>query len=206
MFARSTTLKGKPSAVDAGIALVRDEIMPAVLRMDGCVGLSMLVDRATGSCITTTAWDREEQMLASEQPAAALRDRAQQVFGDRPEVRRWEIGVLHRIRPTGPGACARVTWTQVAPATMDEQLYVFRVGTMPQLEDLPGFCSASLLLDRGTGKSALSVTYESREALAESRDPAMDLRSATAKWMGAEILDVAELEVALAHLRVPETV
>lgn len=206
MFARSTTLKGKPSAVDAGIALVRDEIMPAVLRMDGCVGLSMLVDRMTGSCITTTAWDREEQMQASEQPAAALRDRAQRIFGDRPEVRRWEIGVLHRLRPVGPGACARVTWTQVAPATVDEQLYVFRVGALPQLEDLPGFCSASLLLDRPTGRSALAVTYESREALTESRDPAMDLRSATAKWMGAVILDVAEFEVAIAHLRVPETV
>lgn len=206
MFARSTTLKGKPSAVDAGIALVRDEIMPAVLRMDGCVGLSMLVDRVTGSCITTTSWDREEHMRASEVPAAALRDRAQRVFGDRPEVRRWEIGVLHRYRPAGQGACARVTWTQVPPATVDQQLYVFRVGVLPQLEDLPGFSSASLLLDRGSGRSALAVTYESREALAESRDPAMDLRSSTAKWMGAEILDIAEFEVALAHLRVPETV
>lgn len=205
MFARSTTFKGKPSAVDDGIALVRDEVMPKVLAMPGCIGLSLLADRESGSCITTTSWEDADRMRASQSAVASLRDRAQQIFGDRPEVREWEIAVLHRLRATPAGACARVTWTRVDPSAMDQQLYVFRVGTLPQMEDLPGFCSASLLIDRSTGKSALAATYESREAMTDSRDPAMDLRRESMTRMGAQLIDVAEFEVALAHLRVPET-
>ena len=56
MYARSTTFKDRPEAIDDAITLVRDEVMPAVQEMEGCVGLSMLVDRTSGSCIITTAW------------------------------------------------------------------------------------------------------------------------------------------------------
>ena len=45
MYARSTTVRGDPQSVDDGIAYVRDEVMPAVQQMDGCIGLSMLADR-----------------------------------------------------------------------------------------------------------------------------------------------------------------
>lgn len=206
MFARSTTYTGKPEAVDAGIALVRDDVMPAVEQMPGCVGLSMLVDRDAGGCVVTSAWASEGAMRATEHQVAPLRDRVQRLFGNRPQVREWEIAVLHRIRRSGEGAWSRVTWTRVEPAAVEEQLYLFRVGVLPQIEDLPGFCSASLLVDRRTGAAALAATYESRDALAQSRDAASELRTDSTRQMGAEIVDVAEFEVALAHLRVPETV
>jgi quinol monooxygenase YgiN len=206
MYARSTTFKDRPQAVDAGIAMVRDEVMPAVQAMQGCVGLSMLVDRESGSCITTTAWDSEDALRASAPLVAPLRDRAQQLFGSRPEVRTWEIAVLHRAHATGEGAGARVTWTRMVRDQIDAQLDAFRSGMLPQIEQLPGFCSASLLVDRTTGRSVLATVYESRAALAESREAAMDLRTDVLRRMSSELLDVAEFDVALAHLRVPETV
>ena len=43
----------------------RDEMMPAVRGMDGCVGLSMLADRESGTCIVTTSWRDRESMQAS---------------------------------------------------------------------------------------------------------------------------------------------
>ena len=45
MHARSTTITGRPEAVDEGIAFVRDEVQPAITAMDGCLGLSLVVDR-----------------------------------------------------------------------------------------------------------------------------------------------------------------
>lgn len=206
MYARSTTFKDRPEALEAAIAMVRDEVMPAVQEMEGCVGLSMLVDRTSGSVIVTTAWASQPDLESSAPRVAPLRDRAHQLFGSRPEVHVWEIAVLHRAHHTGEGACARVTWLQLPRTEIDQQVEVFRTGTMPQVEQLPGFCSLSLLVDRGTGRAALAVVYDSAEALAESREAAMGLRADAVRSMSGELIDVAEFDVALAHLRVPETV
>jgi heme-degrading monooxygenase HmoA len=206
VYARSTTFKDRPEALEAAIAMVRDEVMPAVQEMQGCVGLSMLVDRTSGSVVVTTAWASQPDLESSAPRVAPLRDRAHQLFGSRPEVQVWEIAVLHRAHHTGEGACARVTWLRLPREEVDEQIEVFRTGTMPQVEELPGFCSLSLLVDRDTGRSALAVVYDSADALAQSRDAAMDLRADAVRSMSGELLDVAEFDVVLAHLRVPETV
>ena len=45
-----------------GSRIVRDEVMPALQAMDGYVGLSLLVDRESGQCIATSAWETEDAM------------------------------------------------------------------------------------------------------------------------------------------------
>ena len=206
MRARSTTFRDRPEAVDEGIAMVRDEVMPAVRALDGCVGLSMLVDRSTGSCIVTTAWESEQALRASEALVAPMRDRAQRLFGSRPEVQTWEVGVLHRRNPVTEDARARVTWARVRPDQIDEHRELFAAQILPQVEQLPGFCSASLLMDRHTGRMTIATVYESQDALEGNRQEALSLRTEALRRLPSELLDVAEFEVALAHLRVPETV
>lgn len=206
MFARSTTFTDRPQAVEPAIVLVRDELMPALLEMEGCTGLSMLVDRRTGGCIVTTAWDRADAMRASEPRVAPLRERAMRLFGGRPEVRTWEIGLLHRLRHVDDGACARITWVRMDPAHVQDMVDVVRSDLLSRLEELPGFCSTSLLVDRSLGTCALAATYESRDALEQSRTAAGALRGQTLDRLQAQLVDVVEMDVALAHLRVPETV
>ncbi|MGY1722280.1 hypothetical protein [Blastococcus sp. SYSU DS0533] len=65
MYARSTTVRGVPEAIDAGIAYVRNKVMPAVGQMDGRVGLSMLCDRATGRSVVTTSWPTPPRCAAA---------------------------------------------------------------------------------------------------------------------------------------------
>jgi hypothetical protein len=48
------------------------------------------------------------------------------------------------------------------------------------------------------------VSYDSLEAMDNNREAAASMRAATTKDAGAEVLDVCEFELALAHLRVPE--
>ena len=72
------------------------------------------------------------------------------------------------------------------------------------MEDLDGFCSASLLVDRSSGRAVSSATFESRAAMSRSRDKGAALRASSAKQSGATLVDVAEFDLALAHLRVPE--
>lgn len=207
MYARTTTVQGNPAHVDDGIAFVRDEVMPALQGMDGCIGVSMLVDRETGGVIVTSSWESREAMRATETAIGPMRDRAQQVLsGGRPEVKEWDIAVLHRARPIPEGACARVTWTRIDPKVLDPMLAYFRMSVLPEIEQLPGFCSASLLVDHATGLGALAAVYDSQAALDASRDAAMMLRSDATSKMEAELIDVAVFDVAVAHLRVPETV
>jgi quinol monooxygenase YgiN len=66
MHARSTTIHGDPRSVEAATAYVRDEVMPTVRGMDGCLGLSMLADHDTRRCIITTSWRNEAAMRAPE--------------------------------------------------------------------------------------------------------------------------------------------
>jgi quinol monooxygenase YgiN len=76
MYARSTTFRGDPSALDDLIAYVRDKTLPAVRQMDGCLGLSLLVDRHTGGCIATTSWTDADAMHRSADAMRSIRDTA----------------------------------------------------------------------------------------------------------------------------------
>jgi hypothetical protein len=196
-------MRVSPEAVDDLTAFIRDDAMPTVIRLSGCVGISLLIDR-DGRSIVTSAWETEEAMHASAQTVRALRDRAAQRFGVTPEVQEWDIAVLHRAHRDG--ACARVTWTRTDPANLDRVIAAYRESLMPWWEETPGFCSNSFLVDRREGRCVSTVVFESREAMAHTRDQFTTLREEFADTMGMDILEVAEFDLVLAHLRVPETV
>ncbi|WP_428340219.1 antibiotic biosynthesis monooxygenase [Mycobacterium sp.] len=206
MYARSTTIQANPSSIDAGIAHVRDAVMPALREVDGCVGLSLLVDRESGRCIATTAWDDEAAMHASAEAARPLRDQAAQTFGGSPAIDEWEIAVLHRDHRSGPGACVRATWLRMRPDQFDRAIGFYRESVLPAIEELDGFCSASLMIDRASWRAVSSSTFDSREAMQRNEDRARSLRTARLRDLGADQHDVGEFELALAHLRVPELV
>jgi heme-degrading monooxygenase HmoA len=206
VYARSTTIQAQPSSIDDGIAYVRDEVMPALQDMDGYIGLSMLVDRESGRCIATSAWETEEALRESTERAAPLRERATEIFGGSVTVDPWEIGVLHRDHRSNDGACVRATWAKGDPALADQNIEYYKTSVLPDLENLEGFCSASLLINRSTGVGVSSVTFDSREAMERNREQAMALKTPTIRELGVEELDECEFELALAHLRVPELV
>lgn len=207
MYARTSTLIASASTVDEGIAYVRDEVWPAVQGMEGCLGMSLVVDRETGRSITTTSWQDERAMSTSRTMVMPLRDRAAQLFGSgQPIVEEWEIASMHRTHPTHAGACVRTAWSRVSPANVDRALEFYRTTLVPHMDELTGFASASLLIDRPSGRSVLSVAYDSREAMESTRDEADYLRARTTQEVDVEFLDVAEFELAMAHLRVPELV
>ena len=204
MYARSTTIQAQSSSIDDGIAFVRDTVMPALEGMDGFVGVSLLVDRQSGRCIATSAWESEEAMRASSEAVRSVREQATQAFGGTADVEGWEIAVLHRDHRSSEGACVRSTWVKVDPDQIDQGLELYKTTVLPALEELEGFCSASLMLDRASGRGVASASFDSAEAMERNRPQADSLRDATTQQAGAEVLDECEFELALAHLRVPE--
>ena len=115
MLARSTSIHGNPGSVDEATAYVRDEVMPAVRAMDGCVGLSMLADRDTGHCIVTTSWRDEAAMDASREGVRPSAERTAELLGGAPELQEWEIAAMHRVLEVQQAARSRVTWLRTEP-------------------------------------------------------------------------------------------
>ncbi|GAA1960134.1 antibiotic biosynthesis monooxygenase [Nocardioides panacihumi] len=198
MYARSTTLHGRPSNIEAGIAFVKNEVQPMLDDIEGCLGLSMLVDRETGHCIVTSSWESQAAMHASEAQLRPIRDRGRDILGGTMEMDEWEVVVMHRA---SHGECCRVSWLQGDLEALTES---FRFGILPDLEQTAGFCSASLLADRATGLGCATTVWESRAAMEASRTSADEMRRRAASDSGGDIVDVHEFELAYAHLHIPE--
>ena len=206
MYARSTTVRGDPQKIDDAIAYVRDDVMPAVQHMSGCVGLSMLCDRESGRCIITSAWADEAAMHATESAVHPMRERFAEMYGGQAEVNEWEIAVLHRLHEAPDGACTRVTWTRGDPGQMDRTIDTIRMALLPRLEDLDGFCSVSVMVNRDNGMCALAATYMDRAAMHGTREAVSKMRDEFTQQLDMDVTDIAEFDLILAHLRVPETV
>ncbi len=205
MYARSSTVQGNPRAFDDAIGFLRDEVLPAIRKLEGCIGLSTMGDRDSGRCIATSAWASEEAMHASEGGLHPLRQRYAEILGARPEIQEWEIRVLHRRRPTPRTAGCRAVWSRWHPEGADKVLDTFRTAVLPRLEEVPGFCSMSVLVDRETGYAATVEAYESREAMFYGATTAKPVREDFTRRMNGRITDIAEFDLPIAHLHVPET-
>jgi len=205
VHARSTTIQAQSSSIDDGIAYMRNDLMPELENIDGYVGISLLVDRESGRCIITAAYETEDAMNAAAEKANQLRSRAAEIFGGNVEkVEPWEIGVLHRDHQSADGCCVRATWIKVPPDQANRAIDFYKTSVLPSLEGLEGFCSSSLLIDRSSGRAVSSTTFDSRGAMERNREQAKELRNTRTRELGADVLDIGEFELALAHLRVPE--
>ncbi|WP_046319416.1 hypothetical protein [Mycobacterium sp. UM_Kg1] len=204
MFARATTIHAHPSFLDEGITHVRTVVMPALAAMDGCAGMSMLVDRDAGRCIVTSSWLDEDTLRASEADAAQMRDRATEIFHATAEISRWEIAAVRRDHRSQRYAGVRVTWLRTDPAGCDRMVDTYKLALTPDLENLDGFCSTTLMIDRHSGRAVSTVSFDDRAALIASRSSEQAIWARAVNEAGAEVLEVAEFDLAIAHLNVPE--
>jgi heme-degrading monooxygenase HmoA len=198
MHARSTTFDARPGSLGHGVAFVKNEAAPELNRIEGCRGLSMLVDRETGQCILTSSWESEAALHASAERLVPIRDRARELLGGSVRVDDWEVAVMRR---THHGECCRVTWLQ---GDVDAMAETFRTGMLPRVARSLGFGSASLLVNRSTGLGCATTTWETRAAMEASRSALDDMRSRGGSARSGPIVDVREFDLAYAHLHIPE--
>ena len=179
-YARSTTITAQLDRIDDGIRLINDELMPVMTAIDGCLGVSLLVDRSTGRCIATSSWHSQEAMRASMDQLQPIRQRlAEAMGGDGLEVQEWEIAILHRDHESPAGACARVTWARPRAGQLDAAVEAFKTTVLPMLEGQTGFCSASMLLDRESGMLCGTVSFDSMATVEATGSSA---RSSGRRW------------------------
>jgi quinol monooxygenase YgiN len=203
VYARSSTIQAQPWSIDRGITHVNHVLMPALSDMDGCRGISLLVDRLSGRCIVTSSWESQEAMQASAERVSPLRQRATEIFRGSTVVDQWQIAVLHRDHHSRPGACVRATWLRARPEQFERAIDFYRWAVLPAIEDFDGFCSASLMVDPASARAVASVTFDSVAAMEASSAKACSLRTAMLRDLGVDQYDIGEFELAIAHLNVP---
>ena len=204
MFARSTTITGDPAAVGAAIDYVRDEVMPSVTQMDGCWGLSLVVERESGRCIATSSWISQDAMTRTDDHLAPQRAHLGRLLGGRALVEEWGVALMHRDHASRDGASCRVTWAKTCDVTA--LVEAVRDELLPTIERVDGFCSTSMFVDRSRGQVCMTVTFDSRRAVRATRDLEREHRALLGERVDVVFEEVAELELVLAHLRVPELV
>lgn len=205
MFARSSTIHAHPSFIDEGITHIRDMVMPALADMEGCAGLSMLVDRDAGRCIVTSSWLDEDTLRASEDRAQQLRDSATEIFHATVDnTSRWEIAAVRRDHRSRRRAGVRATWLRIDPADLDRMVDTYKLALLPEMEDLNGFCSASLMVDRSSGRAVSSVSFDDRAAMLTAREAEQAIWAKAVNDTAAKVSEVHEFDLAIAHLNAPE--
>ena len=204
MFLRSTVMDAGVRRLDEGISWARSTALPMVRGLQGNLGLSMLVSRASGRVVLSSAWGTRAAMSASEQHIAAQREEAARVFGAQPTVEEWEMAELHRVRHAEPGFANRSTRVELDPGDVDLLIDIYCTTSIPALDLLPGFCGAALMVDRERGVGVSSVTWESREAMEASRRGAAEVRQVSVEKAHARPVEVQEFEIAITELHVPD--
>lgn len=201
MYVRSTMIDGDPRRVDDAIAFVRDTVLPFVEKLDGNMGLTMLVNRSSGRTITSTGWADRAAMEQSLDALRPLRSQAGKLVGGEPVPEQWEVAERQRVRAPQPGYGNRSTRVQLAPEDIDLLIDTYRTTSIPSLSLLPGYCAAMLLVDRTHGVAVSTVAFDSRAHLEESRRKAAEIRQASIEKAHAKALEVFESDIAIAALR-----
>jgi hypothetical protein len=79
-------------------------------------------------------------------------------------------------------------------------------GRCPEQEGVGRFCSASLMIDRATGRAVPCASFDSREAMERNREQSNALKASSMREASAEELEECEFELVVADLRAPELV
>jgi hypothetical protein len=206
MFVRATTIHADLAKLDEGVAFVRDSVVPAVASLPGTLGLTMMVDRQTGTTSVSTAWETEQARADADEVLTSLRAKASRLMGGgTPVTELFELVAMDRLRPAQAGFWSRVTRVTIPPADVDDAIDAYTSSIVHDLRLLDGYCSAVLLVDRAKGVGAVIVTFDSRKHVEATRDQAAAIRRTGLEKAGAEIGEVREAEIVIAGLRLPQT-
>jgi hypothetical protein len=92
---------------------------------------------------------------------------------------------------------ARKTTTKASPEKIDEAKRVIEEQVIPAAQGLPGFLGGYWLADRKTGEGISFTFFDTKENLDATSQPAGEIRASATQAIGAEVVGVEQIEVAL---------
>lgn len=202
MFIRGTRVQTPPDKLEAAIAHFKEKIVPTARATPGNLGAALLVDRKTGAGVGITYWESAKAVAASEQMGIKARTRsAAEVGTEIVNVERFELVIMERIEPAKAGTFVRANTLNADPAKVDALTVFMRNQVLPVLKAQKGLRAVVMGIDRQTGRTAVTTTWNTLEDLHASEKAVTGLRQEAAKAGGAtgpvevEIFEGAAVEL-----------
>jgi heme-degrading monooxygenase HmoA len=202
MFIRGTRVQTPPEKVDDAIANFKKQVMPNASKAPGYVGAGLLIDRKSGAGIGITYWESAKALSNSEQMGIKTRTTAvQNVSGTQiVNVERYEIVMMERNAPPKADTFNRVNQLNADPDKVEALIAFTKSKVLPTLKAIKGFRSLVVGVDRGTGRCAISTTWDTLADLQASESKVTGLRQEAAKTAGADGVEVEIFEVPVIEL------
>ncbi len=196
MYTRLTTIKDAKD-LDAGIAFIRDTVLPTLQQQRGYTGLIASVDRAGGTLSALSIWQDAAARDASESGVSKVRDEAARIIGGTLSVKLYEQTVFEAAKAPAVGTSLLIRGLRMDPAVIDQNLEYFRTEVLPQIKAQPGFRAVRQLINRETGEGMVGTAFDDVESMRAAIELSEERRTA-AQERGITLAEPNEREIVLA--------
>jgi heme-degrading monooxygenase HmoA len=199
MFVRVNSVTGAQN-IDAGVAFLRDKVIPELQGQRGFQGLTASGNRSTGDVGILGLWDTLEDLEASNSAVSKLRKEAMAALGGQISVETMEQVVAEVARPQDMVGCPlRIVRVKMDPAKADEHISFFRSDVLPEMKAEAGFLGVRNLINRSTGEGVVGTIWADEDSM-QAQEGRAEERRQRALARGVEIGEPSYRTVLLSHL------
>lgn len=206
MFLRVTGFKSDPDKLEQSITYIRDEVLPAMAQVPGCLGGTVIVNREKSQGAASTLWESLEAMNKAEQAGMQSREGASKRTGaEIIDVDRFEITLFEiPSEPKEPPGYSRLIMAYGDPASADAANEMLRE-QLPVVKQQKGFRAFAAGINRATGRAFTMSSWDSpedREASNAALEPFRERIRQSANLYG---LQVDLVETVVTQIAIPTT-
>ena len=195
MHVRVITVSGVTN-VDAGLDLIRDQVLPICQAQKGYLGTTVSVDRANSVFGIITMWETAEDREASDGALAQSRIDVANALGGSITVEYYEQAVMEANAMPAVGSALSVARLSMSPDQVDANIDYFRSTPLPAMLATPGVQAVRNLVNRETGQAIVGVVFSDADALSAAADASASRREA-ASARGITFESVSNREILL---------
>jgi heme-degrading monooxygenase HmoA len=187
--------------MDAGVAFLRDKVIPEVSGQKGFRGLTVSGNRSTGDFGILGLWETLADLEASDSSVSKLRQEAMKALGGEISVSVMEQVFADIVSPQDlVGHPLRIVQVKMDPAKVDEHLDFFRSTVVPEMKARPGFLAVRNMIARSTGEGVVGTIWADEQSM-QASEPFAEERRQQAQTRGVEISEPRFRTILLSHLQ-----
>jgi heme-degrading monooxygenase HmoA len=184
LHARLNLITADPVLLGESVRYIESEIRPAVERLPGNLGMSLLANPESSVAVLESFWVSHNALLDSENAVATARGEMTRRVKGTVTTECYRIPVFEREAPLRGGEGIRLTRMEAGRSAFEDAVEGFGDTAVPWLAETAGFRGALLFADPASGHLISETVWRDPAALAASPSAA-----AVARAIGVDAAD-----------------